>query len=89
MKREEAVEYSFILGIPVILAGAVVKLGEPGALSGGGVAAPLVGFTVAAAVGYFSIRLVKRLAVTGRFAVFAWYTLFIGLAAIAAGLVLE
>ena len=28
MKREDAVEYSFILGIPVILAGAVVKLGE-------------------------------------------------------------
>ena len=87
MKREDAVEYSFILGIPVILAGAVVKLGEA---SSAGISANfvplLVGFAVSAIAGYFAICLIKMLVVNDKFHVFAWYTLALGTAVIGLGL---
>jgi len=87
MKREDAVEYSFILGIPVILAGAVVKLGEA---SGSEVTANLlplaVGFIVSAVAGYLAIGLIKKLVVNDKFHVFAWYTLALGIAVIAVGI---
>lgn len=87
MKREDAVEYSFILGIPVILAGAVVKLGEASAAELSANLLPLfVGFVVSAVAGYFAIRLIKMLVVNDKFHVFAWYTLVLGIAVIGLGL---
>lgn len=87
MKREDAVEYSFILGIPVILAGAVVKLGEASASEMTANILPLLaGFAVAAASGYFAIRLIKMLVVNDKFRIFAWYTLVLGIAVIGLGL---
>lgn len=87
MKREDAVEYSFILGIPVILAGAVVKLGEASAAELSANLIPLlVGFVVSAIAGYFAIRLIKMLVVNDKFHVFAWYTLVLGIAVIGLGL---
>ncbi len=87
MKRADAVEYSFILGIPVILAGAAVQLGDA---SAGELAAnilPLaVGFIVSAISGYFAIRLIKMLVVNDKFRIFAWYTLVLGIAVIGLGL---
>ncbi len=86
MKREDAVEYSFILGIPVILAGAVVKLGEASASEVKANILPLaVGFIVSAIAGYFAIRLIKMLVVNDKFHIFAWYTLALGIAVIAVG----
>lgn len=87
MKREDAVEYSFILGIPVILAGAVVKLGEASSAEISANLVPLlVGFVVSAIAGYFAIRLIKMLVVNDKFHVFAWYTLVLGIAVIGLGL---
>lgn len=87
MKREDAVEYSFILGIPVILAGAVVKLGEASYAEISANFVPLlVGFVVSAIAGYFAIRLIKMLVVNDKFHVFAWYTLALGIAVIGLGL---
>lgn len=87
MKREDAVEYSFILGIPVILAGAVVKLGEASSAEISANLVPLlVGFIVSAIAGYFAIRLIKMLVVNDKFHVFAWYTLVLGIAVIGLGL---
>lgn len=87
MKREDAVEYSFILGIPVILAGAVVKLGEASSAEISANLVPLlVGFVVSAIAGYFAIRLIKMLVVNDKFHVFAWYTLALGIAVIGLGL---
>lgn len=84
MKREDAVEYSFILGIPVILAGALVKLTEAGGEELSSNAAPLLaGFAAAALSGYFAIRLIKLLVVNDKFRIFAWYTLVLGIAVIA------
>lgn len=87
MKREDAVEYSFILGIPVILAGAVVKLGEASSAEISANLVPLlVGFVVSAVAGYFAIRLIKMLVTNDKFHVFAWYTLVLGIAVIGLGL---
>ena len=87
MKREDAVEYSFILGIPVILAGAVVKLGEASSAEISANFVPLlVGFAVSAIAGYFAICLIKMLVVNDKFHVFAWYTLALGIAVIGLGL---
>ena len=87
MKREDAVEYSFILGIPVILAGAVVKLGEASSAEISANLIPLlVGFVVSAVAGYFAIRLIKMLVTNDKFHVFAWYTLVLGIVVIGLGL---
>ena len=87
LKREDAVEYSFILGIPVILAGALSELLD---ISGGDTsfeAVPLlIGMAVAAVSGYFAIRLIKWLMKTDRFGIFAVYTLILGIAVIGAGI---
>lgn len=84
MKREDAVEYSFILGIPVILAGAAVKLGEASGSEVRENLLPLaVGFIVSAAAGYFAIGLIKKLVANDKFHVFAWYALALGIAVIA------
>ena len=80
MKREDAVEYSFILGIPVILAGAVVKLGEASASEITANILPLiVSFVVSAIAGYFAIWLVKAFVMNDKFSIFAWYTLALGI----------
>ncbi len=80
MKREDAVEYSFILGIPVMLAAAVLELGDA---SGSELAAnifPLiVSFVVSAIAGYFAIWLVRSFVMNDKFGIFAWYTLALGI----------
>lgn len=87
MKREDAVEYSFILGIPVILAGAVVKLGEASSAEISANLIPLlIGFAVSAVAGYFAISLIKKLVVNDKFHLFGWYTLILGIAVIGIGL---
>lgn len=87
MKREDAVEYSFIMGIPVILASALSEVIE----EGNGVAAPetlplIIGMITAAVSGYFAIALVKWLMKSDRFSAFAVYTLILGIIVIIAGL---
>lgn len=84
MKREDAVEYSFILGIPVILASAVVELGDASSAEISANLLPLlIGFAAAAVSGYFAIRLIKMLVVNDKFRIFAWYTLALGIVVIA------
>lgn len=86
LKREDAVEYSFILGIPVILAGALSELLD---ISGGMTfeAVPLlIGMAVAAVSGYFAIRLINWLMKTDRFRIFAVYTFILGLVVIGVGI---
>lgn len=87
MKREDAVEYSFILGIPVIFAGALVEFGDASASELSANILPLlVGFAAAAISGYFAIRLIKMLVVNDKFRIFAWYTLVLGIVVIGLGL---
>jgi undecaprenyl-diphosphatase len=87
IKREDAVEYGFILGIPVIIAGALSELIDAQAAS---VAVPvlplIIGGLVAAVVGYLSIKLIKLLVVSDKFRIFAYYTGILGLVVITIGL---
>ena len=77
--RETAVEYSFILGIPAILAGCLSELlkaiKQHAAIEWGNC---LIGFVVAAVVGLAAIRLINWLVKSDRFKIFAYYTLALG-----------
>jgi undecaprenyl-diphosphatase len=87
LKREEAVEYSFILGIPVILAGALLELMSLGTDKTAVNVLPLiVGFLVSALVGYLAIRLIKLLVVSDKFRIFAFYTLVLGIIVLGIGI---
>ncbi|MGN0641921.1 MAG: undecaprenyl-diphosphate phosphatase [Huintestinicola sp.] len=87
MKRQDAVEYSFILGIPVILAGALSEVMDMGAAAEEFEAIPLlVGMVVAAVSGYFAIRLIKWLMASDKFGIFAVYTFILGLLVLGAGI---
>jgi undecaprenyl-diphosphatase len=93
MRRDDAVNYSFILGIPVILAGAVTEIGgalfeneSNGAAAAGIDVLPLViGAVVAAVAGYFCIKLIKLLVVSDKFSIFAYYTGILGIIVIGLG----
>ncbi|MCI7767441.1 MAG: undecaprenyl-diphosphate phosphatase [Oscillospiraceae bacterium] len=87
MKREDAVEYSFILGIPVILAGALSELLDLGGGDMSFESVPLlIGMAVAAVSGYFAISLIKWLMKSDKFGIFAVYTFILGIAVIGAGI---
>ncbi len=89
MKREDSVEYSFILGIPVILAGALSELldaGETAVITSAETVPLVVGMITAAVAGYFAIILIKWLTKSDRFGIFAVYTLILGLAVTGIGI---
>lgn len=87
LKREDAVEYSFILGIPIILAGSLLNLKDIGGASESiGILPLIVCFVVAAVAGYFAIRLIKLLVVSDKFRIFAYYTLVLGIIVLCAGI---
>lgn len=79
-RRQDAVEYSFIMGIPVIIAGALSELMDIGAAKASVDAVPLaVGMIVAAVAGYFAIALIKWLMKKDHFNIFAIYTFILGI----------
>lgn len=88
LKKEDAVEYSFILGIPVILAGTLVEIKDVGGEAGAelGILPLVIAFITAAVVGYLAICLIKLLVVSNKFRIFAYYTLIIGIAVTALGI---
>lgn len=82
--KEFAVKFSFILGIPAILGGCLVEIKDAvGASMPIEVGPMIVGFVVAAVVGYLSIKMIDYLVKTDKFKIFAWYTLIVGLFCIA------
>ncbi|MCL2538931.1 MAG: undecaprenyl-diphosphate phosphatase [Oscillospiraceae bacterium] len=84
--KDFMVVYSFILGIPAVIAASASEL--LGAAGSGGLGNPLpiiVGFAASAVAGFFSIKLVRRLINTGRFIVFSYYLLAVGLAVLVLG----
>lgn len=79
LKREEAISYSFILGIPAILGGGIVELKDGIAQGSGAEVLPcIIGVIVAALVGFGAIKLVQWLMKTDRFKIFAIYTAALG-----------
>ena len=87
-KRETAIEYSFILGIPAIAGGCFLEAKD--ALDKGTENIEYinfaVGFIAAAISGMCAIKLVKLLMKSNKFKIFSIYTLLIGLTAIIIGI---
>ena len=80
LRRQTALDYSFVLGIPAILAASLMSFQETSAeeIAAVGVAPLVVGTLVSCLVGLFSIRLLRRVVVAGRLRIFAYYTLIAG-----------
>ncbi len=85
-RRSFALRYSFLLSIPAVLGANLISLRDALGTGGAPVTVYLAGMAAAAAAGYGSIRLLRRMAERGRFGPFAWYCWIIGFIAIAATL---
>ena len=85
VNKQKALDYTFILAIPSIIAAAVLELKEamdaPGGLSVE-LAPVLAGMAVAAVVGYLSIVLFQWLLKTDKMIIFVIYTALVGIAVI-------
>ena len=87
LEKETAVTFAFILGIPAILGGSVLELGD--ALHSDmelDWVALGIGFVIAAVVGILSIKLVSWLVKKDRYKIFGVYTAVLGAVCVAAGL---
>ena len=86
-ERETAVQYSFILGIPTILAGCLLEI-KDAADANALTVEPLnfiVGFVIAAVVGVCAIKMVNWLVKSDKFKIFAIYTFILGLVVLGIG----
>lgn len=87
LEKETAVSFAFILGIPAILGGSVLEIGDA-------VKSEMtidwfalgVGFVISAIVGFFAIKLVEWLIEKNRFKIFGVYTAVIGVLCVGGGL---
>lgn len=86
--REEAVRLSFLMSIPAILGACVTELPDlfSEGMSENMLVPVIVGATVAAAVGFFAIKLLQYISKNKGFAVFSVYSIIIGASAIIADL---
>jgi undecaprenyl-diphosphatase len=86
VSKENMVRYSFILGIPAILAANAVEI--KGAVQAGdslNIANAAVGVLTAAGVGFAAIKLLQWIVKTDKFKFFGYYCLVLGAAVIIAG----
>ncbi len=90
INKQTALDYSFILGTPAILAAAVIELKDAlkaGAISSVGLMPVIVGMIVSAVVGFLSIKLFKWLLKTDKMIIFVIYTFVVGLASVIIGVI--
>lgn len=82
LNKQTALDYTFVLGIPSILAAALLEtkdaITEPNGISVGAFEI-IIGMAVSAVVGYFAIVLFKWLLKTDKMYVFVIYTAIVGL----------
>lgn len=83
INRQAALDYSFVLGIPSIMAAAVLTIhdavGQPVDI---GVGAMIVGVLSSAIVGFLAIKLLRWIVATDKLEIFAIYTLVLGVVTI-------
>lgn len=89
VNRQTALDYSFVLGIPAIVAAAILELKD--ALSEGSVAIGpvpmLTGVVSAAVVGFLAIKLLRWMVTSNKLSIFVWYTLILGVATVVIGII--
>ena len=91
INKQKAIDYTFILGIPTILASAVFELKD--ALGSNvspteiGIAPLIIGMVVSAVVGYLAIIIFKWFLKTDKMYIFAIYTAVIGIVGIIIALI--
>lgn len=79
VSRDQAVAFSFIMGVPAVLAANVLEV--PAAITGSvdiNWGAALVGMFISLAVGIAAIKTVKLLVKNDKFTLFAWYLIPLG-----------
>ena len=80
VNQQTALDYSFVLGIPSILAASVLTIKDAvGAPVDIGVGAMIAGVVTAAVVGFLAIKLLKWIVTTNKLEIFAYYTLVLGI----------
>ena len=81
VERQAAFTFSFLLFIPAVVGATVVTVAEAPDLTATGVdyATMLLGLVTTMIVGYFSIRLLRKVVLTGRFHLFAYYCWILGI----------
>lgn len=87
INRKTALDYSFVIGIPSILAAALVELKDAAVQPVGDIAPILAGIITAAIVGFLAINLLRWMVSTNRLGVFVVYTLVLGVVTIILGIV--
>lgn len=90
VNKQKALDYTFILAIPSIIAAAVLELKDAMEAPGGisvEIAPLAIGMAVAAIVGYLSIALFRWLLKTDKMIVFILYTALIGIAVVVVSII--
>lgn len=87
INRKTALDYSFVIGIPSILAAALLELKDVSAQSVGDPAPILAGILAAAVVGFLAINLLRWMVSTNRLGIFVAYTLILGSVTVILGIV--
>ena len=90
VNKQTALDYSFILGIPAIVAAAALELKDAvkdGFTLSAEIMPIVVGMIVSAVVGFLSIKLFKWLLKTDKMIIFVVYTFVVGLAAVIIGII--
>lgn len=83
VNQQTALDYSFVLGSPSIVAAAVLTIKDAaGAPVDIGVPAMIAGVVTAAVVGFLAIKLLKWIVTTNKLEIFAYYTLILGVVTI-------
>ena len=85
LDREFAAQYTFILSIPTILAGAAVSFKDAvaeNAIIAQDIPAYIVGVVVSGVVGFLAIRLLQYILKSKKFIIFSVYSFVVGAAAI-------
>ena len=87
LDREFAVAFSFILGVPAVLGANIFEVKD--AVEAGlqmDLLPALIGMAVACVVGIASIMMVRKLARSGNFKLFTWYTAILGTVTVVIGI---
>lgn len=93
LNKQVALDYTFVLGIPSILAAALLEGKEAMETQGTqntfevGVGAMIAGMIAAMIVGFFAIKLFKWMLAKDRTSIFVVYTALVGIAAIVVGII--